>query len=237
MSYLKAEFYRFTRKKSYLFLMGLFTIGYTFISFLFRKNADDIFLFSSMLVQLSPVFIGIASFIMVYGDDNTGHTTQMSIGYGISRTKLVCYKIIEMMILSALVYAYALLLTLVLKVTMNTGLDIKLLMKPIGISMVSIFFYTSVAGLIAFINQKNTMAITMFVLLGTNIIDSLLELVLSIRTVANLLPTVREYLPYVLTQGIYQNGFQLDNAGILIVYGLVALTITVILFRKSELEF
>lgn len=237
MSYLKAEFYRFSKKKSFLGLLILFTVAFSGIAFMFRKDASDLVLFSSLLLDMSPMLIGIALFVMIFTDDIGAHSTQIAIGFGIARWKLVIFKIIEMIIMFTLVLAYAYGLANLLNILFSVGADLTVLHTQMAITLVNVSFYSIVAALVSFVIQKSSTAIIMFVLLISNLFASIAQLIFSIRWVATTFPKLINYIPFSLINDIRINGWAMNNIGILSIYALITLLLSIILFNKTELEF
>lgn len=237
MSYIIADLYRFFRKKSFLFLLVLFTVGYTFFFNLFKNDPNDVMLLSNILISMSSVLIGIALFVMVYTDDIGAHSTQIAIGYGIPRYQIVLSKLVEMLIIYLIVLAYAFGLASLLNVALNVQADLTQLFDLIPIVILELMINTAIAGIFSFVLQKSSIAIVVFVVLSGRLLDSLLGLVLELKWIANILPNAVAYLPTSLLNDMSTSGIQFNNAGILILYGALALAITIALFNRTELEF
>lgn len=237
MSYLKAEAFRFSRKKSFIALIALFTIIYPSIVIFTKPNAEELIFITELLIDMSPVLIGIALFVMIYADDIGAHSIQTPIGYGIARWKLSFYKIIEMVILLASIMAYALGLAFLVNILFNINADLSSLVKPLLQVLLTTTLYTSLAGFFALVFQKSSIAIIIFVIGTGNMIDSILELIFSLRWIANLFPSAVSYLPYRLAFDITLNGWQLQNAGIIGIYIAIITFMTILFFNKAELDF
>lgn len=237
MSYIKADLYRFSRKKSFLFMLVLFTVAYTFFFNLFKSNVNDVIVFSTILLSMSPLLIGIALFVMVYTDDIGAHSTQIAIGYGVPRYQIVISKLVEMIIVYTLVLGYAFVLASVLNIIMGTNADLTQLFNYIPSLLIGLAVNTALAGFFSFVFQKSSIAIVAFIILVGNLLDSLIELLLSLKWIANIFPNAAQYLPIYLINDIQVSGLQFNNAGILVLYGALAILLTVVLFNKTELEF
>lgn len=237
MSYIKAELFRFTKKRSLKLLLAIFTIGYSIAVFQFDGSGNSVTAFTTMLIQMSPVLIGIATFIMVYTDDITAHSTQISIGYGYSRIQIVLFKLIEMMLMTVLIMAYCFSLATALSFIFKFDLNYSELFKFAGVSLLQTFYLSTVASIFAFGFQKTSIAIITFVVLTTNIIDTLIKLILQWEPVAKLLPNVVSYLPDTLLFEMFYSGIQFKNIALIILYGSIATIISIYLFNKTEMEF
>ena len=237
ISYIKAEMLRFTRKKSFLLLLVLFTLGYGTIIFIQRKSPGDFIMFNQMLIDLSPMLIGIAIFVMVYTDDISAHSIQIPIGYGISRWKIVLAKMIEVIVVYAGVMAYALLLAFIADALYGANQDFTILFKSLGITLFSTMVYVAMASFFALVVQKGSTAIIVFILLISSMLESLLQLVLGIRFIRNIIPSAANYLPYRLIQDIMFDGWLIQPVSILVLYIVIATALTIGFFNKAELDF
>ena len=237
ISYIKAEVYRFTRKRSFLLLLVVFTVGYSLITFTQRKNPSDFLFFNQMLIDLSPMLIGIAIFVMVYTDDISAHSMQVPIGYGIPRWKIVIAKLIETSLVYISVMIYALLLALLTDKIYDANQDFAVLFQQLGLVLFSTLVYVAMASFFVLVVQKGSAAIITFVLLISGMLESLLQLVLGMGFIKNIVPTASNYLPYRLIQEIMIDGWNVAPVCILIVYIVGATTLTILLFNRTELEF
>lgn len=237
ISYIKAETYRFTRKKSFLLLLAIFAVGYGVITFLQRGNIADFQFFNMMLIDLSPMLIGIAIFVMVYTDDISAHSIQIPIGYGLPRWKIVIAKMIEVLMVYVGVIIYTLLLAFIVDKVYGANQNFTEFLRPIGISILSTMLYASIASFFALVVQKGSTAIITFILLISGMLESLLQLVLRVGFIYKLIPTATDYLPTQLIQNLRFDGWELQPVSILALYIVIACALTIVFFNKAELDF
>ena len=237
IAYMKAEFYRFTKKKSFALLLILFTIVYSSAAFFNRSNAGDLISFNNILIQMSPMLIGIAIFLMVYTDDISAYSLQIPIGYGLPRWKIVIAKLLEVIITFSLVMAYALALAGIINIIMPYQLDYSQLVSPILYALLTVALFSSFAGFLALVVQKSSVSIIAFVMLISNLVDSLLSLLFSIPFIGNNFPWLASYLPNTLLMNIYYDGMKSPSLPFVLAYIVVALAVTILTFNKSELDF
>lgn len=237
ISYIKADLFRFTKKKSLKVLLAIFTLGYAGLTFLSRNNPSDIVMFNFLLLEMAPILIGVALFIIAYVDDINANSLQTPIGYGVGRTQIVIAKIIEFIILFAVVILYAFALVLLADFLLKPDFDVFTLVKPLSLIFMKTTLYASFASIFALYFQKGSLAIFAFVMLATGFVENMLSLLLNMGAVQNIVPNMATYLPLELISSLNGNGWDLTKFMILVTYGILSIVLSAVLFKKAKLEF
>lgn len=172
---IKADMLRVQRKKSYI-IMSVFIIilavalGLLAVSGLFKGNKSDNY--ASMVgaaFGLSNLLIGIPVFNSVFSDDFKSRSMQVSIGFGISRTKMVLIRFIEFL----LIFAEAFLAFSICVYIMGAIFGIRTdamneVVKGIWQSMISIVGFASFSMMFVYLTQNGTFGLVVYILLATS---------------------------------------------------------------------
>lgn len=187
--------------------------------------------------------IGLFELIFVFSDDIRAKTTQIAIGLGINRTKVVISKFLELVILLftdfVILLGLSLLMGLIMGSPLNAAqitelaktLSIGILLKNVG--------YCSIVFILIFTTQSMMVAILAYLALNFHVVSNLIGLADYVKVLQKL-----HLDEYTLTHFVGRIEEIAAGAKISLipfagcaVYIVVSLLITSILFKKKELEF
>ena len=196
----------------------------------------------SNLVSFMPIVFGLIELSAVYGDDFRARIMQVAIGLGISREKVVLTKYLEsafMLFADYLFFGgYFLILSRITGVSLNAEQLGELFIGIGGAWLVSLA-YTEITGILTINLQGTGASILIYLALSSTLIRSLLDSVFNLKVIRGLhlsrflLTTAGDLLRSRLLLGTF------DAAAFVIVlcYLAGAYAVTVLLFRRKELEF
>lgn len=195
-----------------------------------------------MYILMLPIMLGLVELIAVYSDDFRAKTMQVAIGLGISRAKVVCCKLIEVILLAAIDIAVLAVLILGTAAFLEAGLSVaqnRELLVALLMAGVIIVGYISLTMIVMFYNQGTGLGRIVYLALAcggvsslvqlTTLIDFLEPLRLDSLTLTHFLDVGRARLLI----GIFDVKCFI---GILL-YIVASTGVTIFLFRKRELEF
>ena len=237
ISYIKADFYRFSKKKSFAVLLGLFSLGFTGLMVVFRDKIGFAAVLVDMLISMSPVLVSIAIFTAVYSDDINAHALQIPIGNGLTRIQVVLAKLIETIILNMLVFIYAGVHLVVLNIILSNNFEYAVYFPGLFSTFLSIIVYSSFASIVIYKTQKPSIGTGLVTLLMLGFIDQLLTLLPLLKTFNNIFPNFINYVPTQLVFSLSQNGIMLDKVLILLTYIVINTLVSILIFNRTELEF
>lgn len=242
---IKADFYRISKKKSLYYMLGLFTFGFLFMSVNFKDQAQTEFGgFLMMLIQMSPILIGIFVFSTIYNDDLKNKTMQTAIGFGRKRSSIVLTKIIEAALLLFAIYIYTFLHVFTVDFILNFKIpasEYTMIFQAAFTYYLQTLAFFAVTSLVIYTIQSPTLSIVFYLLLAMGILANLFQLALQINTVNQILGFLRPYLIEPVTGDLF-NALT-SNTGIIkplsILLGYIAgsIGLSCLLFNKVELEF
>ncbi|MCR5202729.1 MAG: hypothetical protein K6D02_06540 [Lachnospiraceae bacterium] len=184
--------------------------------------------------------IGIPIFTTIFADDFNSKAMQASIGFGLSRTKLVLCRFIELVVLSYLVmYAYVLIITLIGCIfgygSAAGDMLFDFFKNFSGYSLV-IICYAAIAMIAVYALQNATFGLVIYILLTSKVLGGILAGLSFVPFFAkhNINPSAiiaSEIIIKIL------GGKVLYLIPLLIGYVVVPLFITITVFKKKELDF
>lgn len=195
-----------------------------------------------MYILMLPIMLGLVELIAVYSDDFRAKTMQVAIGLGISRAKVVCCKLIEVILLAAIDIAVLAVLILGTAVFLEAGLSVaqnRELLLALLMAGVIIVGYISLTMIVMFYNQGTGLGRIVYLALACGGVSSLIQLTALIDFLA----------PLRLDSLILTHFLDVGRARLLIgifdvkcfigilLYIVASTGVTIFLFRKRELEF
>ncbi len=246
---IKADLLRVQRKKS-LIIMTLLTLGLCILfTALIGANVlkgDNSALYTTslnMILGLNTLLIGIPVFNAVFSDDFKSRSMQVSIGYGVSRTKMILIRFFEFLLTFVEVYiiftAFVFLLGAAIGVDMDTMVHItERLWRDLLLSMC----YCAFAMIFVYFTQNGTLGLVAYILLVT----SAFTLVFS---GIDMLPILRKHdisIAAITIDGMYSSLFDTSLAdakrfmwGSLLIgcYVILPMILTIQIFKHKELDF
>lgn len=202
------------------------------------------------LMADSPTFFGIASLVLgivelqsVFSDDFRAKTMQIAIGLGLSRPKVVLVKLLDVAILS--VVDQMVLMFLFILGGMGCGISLlgdqirMLVVSALGCALSTILM-TALTMIPLFYLQSTSLAILFFLLISADPLQLILAMFSTNEIVLNL---HLQELPYSVVTSTLTTQLALGNTLPIpqllgtIAYLVLAYGLTVLVFRKRELDF
>ena len=246
---IKADMLRVQRKKSLiamsLFIIGLFILFTSLIGANILKG-DNSTLFKSTVSVVSgfnTILLGIPVFNAIFSDDFKSHSMQVSIGFGISRTKMILARIIEFILIFVEAYAVFTVCYFILGGIINVDMDvITAMVWDLWKDLLLSVCYCCFAMIFVYFAQNGTLGLVVYILLVT----SAFTLVFS---GIDLIPFLRNHhisIAAITIDGMYVRTFneQLETAkrvmwGCLLAgcYIIVPMILTNVIFKHKEMDF
>lgn len=247
LNYFKAEFYRIFHKKSfYIFLAScsVLFIAATFIASGQIKSGLDYAQFMGFITQMIPIFIGIYTFGLIYGDELRSKSMQTAIGFGHTRFEIIINKLFVSFALLLISYIVMMIHVMVLPLFLGFSLSSEvtgMIAFQFFTPLFQTFIYFSIASIMAFYTQKATSAMLSFVLLATGTVNLIVSLILGQRFLIDLVGDLR---PYLLTNiinqinaGYFNHNLSADLFIGPVLYLAFSVAVATLLFNRKELEF
>lgn len=248
LSFILADFYRILKKKSLYIFLSINAVLFAIIMFITNNQnlgLDEYLMGMHIITSLIPVIVGTFVFSIVYIDDLNAKSVQGAIGYGKSRTEIVIVKYLDAIILMAV---FSLIMVGVLSGTpyllglKMTSEAFQLISKLVVHQLLVVAVYFAIASIVVYYIQKAAGSITAFILLITSTINALLGLLFTQKFVVDLIGNITQYFPKAKLDafGLWVNTNEGDLTNILLWilgYIVVSLTISIVVFKRKELEF
>ncbi|MBR6228486.1 MAG: hypothetical protein IKQ97_01975 [Eubacterium sp.] len=244
-----ADLIRIQKKKSFIILLIIelvLIIGCALITMFVRvtpsKDVDFLSLVSSM-AGMSSLIVGLPIFLAVFSDDFRSHAMQTAIGFGLSRSKLIVARYIEvfLLFLEATVFMVIteLLMGLAAGVSSSTIVDT---CNACWQYLVPTMCYMAICLLIVYSMRSATFAMVCFIIFTVGVLDEILA------GISVAIPFLRDnniHLNYALPDTMVGKlainpAFDYRWAMwivVVVVYVLLPIWLATRVFRKKELEF
>ncbi|MCU9815791.1 hypothetical protein [Paraclostridium sp. AKS73] len=170
---------------------------------------------------------------------------QIAIGYGIDRNKIILTKAIETVILSVISgVLLGVLVTVVPKILGLTLTHEQFLQLTLGagIGVLKIIVYVGISTILVYFYQNAMYGTISFVLLGSGTVGMILNLILAQQFVVDLVGNLNEHMFTTLLaieklNYITKGSFNITSIIEIILYMVIPVIVSMIIFRKKELEF
>lgn len=243
-----ADLCRVLRKPSFWGAFGVFAALFAllvFICFNPAFTAEEYTAKVTSFLSFFPLIVGLFVFLSVYADDFKCKSMQVAIGYGVPRGKIVLGKLLESVLLLlglSVVMAGLLLAAPIFLGLAHSTENLELLALGAAAEMLRTLGYIALASVPAFVSQNAVNGIIVYVLLASKTVYIVLSLLLGQEFVIDAAGDLTKYL---YTSQLYaaQELFVRHEAfcGVLLLaiigYVAVPTIVSVIAFRKKELEF
>ncbi len=247
-NYIGADLRRIFRKQSFLWAFGAFAGCFAILVFIyFNPNFTAEMYVSKMTSFMSyfPLVVGLLTFLSVYADDFKCRSMQIAIGYGIPRGRIIFAKLLESaVLLLATAAGMEVLLTaapLLLGLT-PTSQQMASLVLTAGAELLRALGYGAISAVAVFLTQNATGGTILYVLLSSKTVYIIATMLLGQDFLRN---TVGDLTKYLYTAMLYTCKADLVQGGqpficlsfALLIYVVLPTVISVVGFRKKELEF
>ncbi|MCR4847028.1 MAG: hypothetical protein K5865_09840 [Eubacterium sp.] len=245
---IKADLIRAQRKlsniiTSVIMLVLYLTLGIIAVSGLLKGDKSEIFgTFISTISSLTAFMVGIPVFNAVFSDDFKSHSMQTSIGFGVSRNKLVLSRVIEVLIM--VVEVFLLYSAFIYIMGLCFGIDSTILMKTLvklwkNVPLIISYIF---AGMVfSYLVQGGTLGLVMYILLTADVFTALFVMLSLIPAFKNI-PFENIFATVMYNDKVYNNDLSLSKRlmwlGIALVsYVVLPILLTMKIFKHKELEF
>ena len=247
LNYIHADLNRIFRRTPrlvFVILVYAITLGVEMYQAVSRSyNSVNLLASVPTAFETVALILGIVEIQNVLADDFRAKTMQITIGLGVSRPKVVLTKLIDFMVL----LLTDMLVLAVLFILGGLGCGIHLMADQVHLLMVTAIgdmVYMTIAAAITMIPvfylQSTALAILFFLIISIDPINMILSMLSNKEIVMNL---HLQALPYsavantLTTQLSLRNAVPIPQLIGVIVYLVAAYALTVLVFKKRELEF
>ena len=247
-NYIGADLRRIFRKQSFLWAFGAFAGCFAILVFIYFNPSFTAEMYVSKMTSFMsyfPLLVGLLAFLSVYADDFKCRSMQIAIGYGMPRGRIIFAKLLESaVLLLATAACMAVLLTaapLLLGLT-PTSQQMASLVLTAGEELLRALGYGAISAVAVFLTQNATGGTILYVLLSSKTVYIIATMLLGQDF---LLGTVGDLTKYLYTVMLYTCKADLVQGGqpyiclsfALLIYIVLPTVISVVGFRKKELEF
>lgn len=248
LNYIMADLSRISHKKSLIYTIsgyiGLFLLM-MFIVYNPSFTEVDYISKTNMFTGFYPLVVGIPIFLSIYYDDFKSKAMQVAIGYGISRSKVITIKFIESVILAFVSGLLLGLVVLVLPMFFKMSFtNAQLLQLNLGIliGVLKIIGYMSISTIFIYYSQNTILGVIAFILLASITVMLLLTTILSQDIIVKMVGDLSKHLYSILLFNeqehfIAMGSFTFGGIAQILIYIILPTIISIVLFRKKELEF
>ena len=246
LNYLRGEIYRMLHRTSMYGYFPGFAVAYFLLVFIRigGSAADQMLLDAQTLFMLLPAIVGGCFFAALYTDDLQARNLGTLIGFGISRTKIVLAKLILTALFSAAVLALLPLLMFasfaVLGVIPTADILGSVYIWALK-ALLEIVAFSALAAIVVYGLQRATVGIVTYLLLALGIVSQLIGALLNWDLISSLVPGLSTHLMSGISlrviTGILTQGPVLLPLLEYLIYVAVAAALSILAFRKKELEF
>ena len=247
-NYIGADLRRIFRKQSFRWAFGAFAGCFVLLVFIYWGPSFTAEMYVSKMTSFMsffPLVVGLLTFLSVYADDFKCRSMQIAIGYGMPRGRIIFAKLLESaVLLLATAACMAVLLTaapLLLGLT-PTSQQMASLVLTAGAELLRALGYGAISAVAVFLTQNATGGTILYVLLSSKTVYIIATMLLGQDF---LLGTVGDLTKYLYTVMLYTCKADLVQGGqpyiclsfALLIYVVLPTIISVVGFRKKELEF
>lgn len=247
-NYILADIRRIFHKKSFLAAAGIYTGLFLIMIFIYFNPS---FTFAAYVSKTAaflgffPLLIGLIVFLSVYYDDFKSKSMQVAIGYGMPRYKVVLSKIAESILLLFVITFFIGIIILITPAILGmtlSGTQIADLISSIIVEALRTIGYICISVIPVFYTQNAVNGTILFVLLSSKTVMILLTMILGQDVLVNLAGDLTQYLYTTMLYSMQNMFVQTGTVNIMLfaalgLYIVLPVTLSVLSFRKKELEF
>ena len=210
-------------------------------AFTFESRAEAYSGFVSPVLGMLGLLIGVPIFLAVFSDDFKSKAMQTAIGYGISRSKLILCRIMEVIwLICQTAIIFSVVGTVCALVLGGNAKIVGEILGDVWLSMAKIIFYVSIPMMIVYAMQNATLALVTFILMTLGTVDMVLSGIGAIPILSK-----HNIDPSIITIGsvldkatdMKYNLWPLMWVILIVCYIILPVFLTMKIFEKKELEF
>lgn len=244
LRYMKADLVRIFTRLPRIIIGILFLLAFNYWMKVSPETTTSIDMVSGMSKALRalPAVIGIFEMLYVFGDDFKGKTAQIAIGIGISRKKVVLAKWFEIVLISAIDIIF---LSIIYNVKgMICGIQLTGDMRAeiciaIFVAVLTVAAYTAIELPVLFSSQAITLPVLLYLLTSSTLVARIINLLGTMgimKKIGAYSYTLDNCLNVFRTRLLLGNFSATAIAGI-VIYLILGLVVTFIIYDRVELEF
>lgn len=239
VNYIKADLYRILHKQSFFGVIGTYIALFVLLIFiLFNPTFTGAMYISKIYTFLDffPLIIGLIIFVSLYVDDLKSNSIQIAIGYGLPRYKIILSKLLECFTLLIIISVCILFLVLITPILLDIKIDASQtidLIKTILLEVIKTMSYISMSQIIVYIAFNSIEGMIMYLLLSTQVIYIVLNILLQQRFIVELFGYLNRYL---LTDELYNTPTLLRILGVILFYIVLPVILSITIFQKRSIE-
>lgn len=238
VNYIKADLYRILHKQSFFGVIGTYIALFVLLIFiLFNPTFTGAMYISKIYTFLDffPLIIGLIIFVSLYVDDLKSNSIQIAIGYGLPRYKIILSKLLECFTLLIIISVCILFLVLITPILLDIKIDASQtidLIKTILLEVIKTMSYISMSQIIVYIAFNSIEGMIMYLLLSTQVIYIVLNILLQQRFIVELFGYLNRYL---LTDELYNTPTLLRILGVILFYIVLPVILSITIFQKRSI--
>ncbi|MDR0514171.1 MAG: hypothetical protein LBG81_03295 [Coriobacteriaceae bacterium] len=246
-NYLFGEAYRIIRKKSMYLYFGAFAFLYLLLVFMRAGtgNADtQILQDAEVLSSFFPAVVGGYLFAAIYTDDLNAKNLGTLIGFGMGKAKIVIAKLVLVLAFGALFFGLIPLFLWAANTLFGGSIPSsawQVLYAWAAKSFLETLAFSAVSAIVVYGLQRATFGMVTYLLLALGIISQLMSALLNWDMISSVLPGLSQHLmsgiSFRVMVGIVSESMPLEPLVEYLVYVAAAAALSVLAFRKKELEF
>lgn len=239
VNYIKADLYRILHKQSFFGVIGTYIALFVLLIFiLFNPTFTGAMYISKIYTFLDffPLIIGLIVFVSLYVDDLKSNSIQIAIGYGLPRYKIILSKLLECFTLLIIISVCILFLVLITPILLDIKIDASQtidLIKTILLEVIKTMSYISMSQIIVYIAFNSIEGMIMYLLLSTQVVYIVLNILLQQRFIVELFGYLNRYL---LTDELYNTPTLLRILGVILFYIVLPVILSITIFQKRSIE-
>jgi hypothetical protein len=243
---INGEIYRLLHKKSMYIYFGSLAVGYFIIAFIrsggFDENSivNDAFNFFLFL----PPIAGGYLFAAIYTDDLSARNLITLVGFGMGKAKITVAKLIIAALFGTVIFAAAPLVLYAVHAALGWPATAGAMTTIFMVSckyLLTTLAYCALAGIAVYGLQRATFAMVLYILLSFNVVGGLLTVLFTNMAGQAFAPILTDRLMSGITDRIMAGMMGAIPLTLPVVeytvYVAIAASLSVIAFRKKEMEF
>lgn len=237
INWIKADIYRLLHKKN-LYIMMIIGLLLYFAAVCLVDDLEYFTQIATFIFSVNTFLIGIPIFLNVYSDSFKAKVMQITIGLGVPRWQVVLAKISIASIFCLIINLFfALVFIITTAIIYPAGLDVVAILMTALIDAFKIIVYLALSMIIVYLSQKPIHGMIIYIMAISNIFYGLLNLVLNIPYVVDIIGNRSDLLLTNAFSLVEFNYGDLFGWSIILVYLVVALGLSITLFKNVELDF
>ena len=246
---IKADLFRVQRKKSYIVMISIVSIlmiGAALVAGfgIFKGDKSENFsVFMSFATTFNGLMIGIPVFSAVLSDDFKSRSMQTAIGLGMSRTKMILSRFLEILFIVIEAYIVFTIMTGALGLAFGIKKAVILdTIREMWIGSIQILVYAAISMIFVYLSQNGSVGMVIYILLCMNIVSLLFNALSQIPVIRDSKIDINDFLATGIigkvTNAKLAAGTRVGWAAVLCgCYIALPLFITTRIFKHKELEF